>query len=239
MTPTTALRDAEDIRVAKDVSLALLSTSCIEIQMDEPFRLPSGWASPVYIECRRLISFPEIRRKLVKYALDLLRKRHCLDGVSAVAGAEASGIALAAWIAEELNLPMQYVRKQRKGLGPGRQVVGVVHPGESVLLVDDLMSGGYSVVNCCLAIAEAELRVKDAFVIFDYGTFPTRNVLDTMGVTVHSLATWQDILVAARESAKFQTRALTELETFLADPVQWSHAHGGKSSTKPETKGLI
>ena len=202
MTPTTALRDDEDIRVAKDVSLALLSTSCIEVQMDEPFRLPSGWASPVYIECRRLISFPEIRRKLVKYALDLLRKRHCLDGVSAVAGAEASGIALAAWIAEELNLPMQYVRKQRKGLGPGRQVVGVVHPGESVLLVDDLMSGGYSVVNCCLAIAEAELRVKDAFVIFDYGTFPTRNVLDTMGVTVHSLATWQDILVAARESAK-------------------------------------
>ena len=239
MTPTTALRDAEDIRVAKDVSLALISTSCIEVQMDEPFRLPSGWASPVYIECRRLISFPEIRRKLVKYALDLLRKRHCLDGVSAVAGAEASGIALAAWIAEELNLPMQYVRKQRKGLGPGRQVVGVVHPGESVLLVDDLMSGGYSVVNCCLAIAEAELRVKDAFVIFDYGTFPTRNVLDTMGVTVHSLATWQDILVAARESAKFQTRALTELETFLADPVQWSHAHGGKSSTKTETKGLI
>ena len=239
MTPTTALRDAEDTRVAKDVSLALISTSCIEVQMDEPFRLPSGWASPVYIECRRLISFPEIRRKLVKYALDLLRKRHCLDGVSAVAGAEASGIALAAWIAEELNLPMQYVRKQRKGLGPGRQVVGVVHPGESVLLVDDLMSGGYSVVNCCLAIAEAELRVKDAFVIFDYGTFPTRNVLDTMGVTVHSLATWQDILVAARESAKFQTRALTELETFLADPVQWSHAHGGKSSTKTETKGLI
>ena len=239
MTPTTALRDAEDTRVAKDVSLALISTSCIEVQMDEPFRLPSGWASPVYIECRRLISFPEIRRKLVKYALDLLRKRHCLDGVSAVAGAEASGIALAAWIAEELNLPMQYVRKQRTGLGPGRQVVGVVHPGESVLLVDDLMSGGYSVVNCCLAIAEAELRVKDAFVIFDYGTFPTRNVLDTMGVTVHSLATWQDILVAARESAKFQTRALAELETFLADPVQWSHAHGGKSSTKTETKGLI
>jgi orotate phosphoribosyltransferase len=239
MSPSTALKDAEDAQVAKDVSLALLSASCIEVQMDEPFRLPSGWASPVYIECRRLISFPEIRRKLVRYALGLLRKRHCLDGISAVVGAEASGIALAAWIADALELPMQYVRKQRKGLGPGRQVVGVAHPGESVLLVDDLMSGGYSIVNCCLAIAEAELRIKDAFVIFDYGTFPTRNVLDTMGVTVHSLATWQDILIAAREDSKFQTRALAELETFLADPVQWSHAHGGKSSNKTETKGLL
>ena len=134
---------------------------------------------------------------------------------------------------------MQYVRKQRKGLGPGRQVVGVAQPGESVLLVDDLMSGGRSIINCCLAIAEAEQIVNHAFVIFDYGTFPTRNVLDTMGVSVHSLATWQDILVTARESARFQTRELAELETFLADPVQWSHAHGGKSSAKTEMKGLL
>ncbi len=239
MTYTAPQRDAEDIRVAKDVALALLSSGCIEVQADEPFRLPSGWASPVYIECRRLISFPEVRRKLVRYALELLRKRQCLAGLAAVAGAEASGIALAAWIAEALDLPMQYVRKQRKGLGRGRQVVGLVHPGDSVLLVDDLMSGGHSIFNCCLAIAEAELSVKNAFVIFDYGTFPTGNVLATMGVAVHSLATWQDILVAARENAAFQTPALAELEKFLADPVQWSHIHGGKSAAKTETKGLI
>jgi len=224
--------------VANEVSHALLTTGCIEVHTDEPFRLPSGWASPVYMECRRLISFPDIRRKLVQYALDLLRQRHCLEGISAVAGAEASGIALAAWIADVLGLPMQYVRKQRKGLGPGRQVVGVIRPGESVLLVDDLMSGGRSIVNCCLAIAEAELLVKDVFVIFDYGTFPTKSVLDTMGVNVHSLATWQDILRVARENSTFQARELAELETFLADPVHWSYAHGGKSSFKTETKGL-
>ena len=239
MTSTHALRDAEDASVAREVSHALLSTNCIEVQVDGPFHLPSGWASPVYIECRRLISYPEIRRSLVRYALNMLRKRHCLEHISAVAGAEVSGIALAAWIAEELDLPMQYVRKQRKGFGPGRQVVGVVRPGESVLLVDDLMSGGHSIANCCLAIAEAELLVKDAFVIFDYNTFPTRHMLDAMGVTVHALATWQDILFAARESAKFQTPALTELENFLADPMAWSHAHGGKSSSKTETKGLL
>ena len=130
MTQRVVSRDAEDARVAKDVSLALLSTGCIEVHTDEPFRLPSGWASPVYIECRRLISFPEIRRKLVQYALNLLRKRQCLEGVSAIAGAEASGIALAAWMAEALDLPLQYVRKQTKGLGPDSQVVGVIHPGQ-------------------------------------------------------------------------------------------------------------
>ena len=224
---------------AEDVSRSLLAAGCIEVHTDEPFRLPSGWASPVYMECRRLISFPDLRRKLVHYALDLLRERHCLDGIASVAGAEASGIALAAWIADALELPMQYVRKQRKGLGPGRQVVGVTHPGDRVLLVDDLMSGGHSVVNSCRAIAEAGLQVSDVFVIFDYGTFPTKTVLDTMGVTVHSLATWQDILPVARQSSSFTERELAELETFLADPIRWSHANGGKSSVKSETKGLI
>ena len=233
MTPPPSSSTPHPASIAEDVARSLLAAGCIEVHTDEPFRLPSGWASPVYMECRRLISFPDLRRQLVRYALDVLRERQCLDGIASIAGAEASGIALAAWIADALELPMQYVRKQRKGLGPGRQVVGVTHPGDRVLLVDDLMSGGHSVVNSCRAIVEAGLQVKDVFVIFDYGTFPTKTVLDTMGVTVHSLATWQDVLPVARQSASFKAAELAELETFLADPIRWSHVHGGKSSVKP------
>ncbi len=88
------------------------------------FALPSGWASPVYMDCRRLISFPAIRRELVKFSIGLLRGRGALDGIESVAGAEASGIALAAWIADALDLPMQYVRKKPKGFRsahPGRR----------------------------------------------------------------------------------------------------------------------
>lgn len=228
--------DLPDAHLAKDVARSLLSAGCVQVRTDEPFRLPSGWASPVYMDCRRLISFPDVRCKLVQHALDLLSKRHCLDGVSSVAGAEASGIALAAWIAEALKLPMQYVRKQTKGLGPGGQVVGVVPPGSHVLLVDDLMAGGHSKVNFCRAIKEAGALVRDVFVIFDYDTFPTKTLLDAIEVTVHSLATWRDILAAARESSTLQARELAELETFLDNPVDWSHVHGGICSVKEEMK---
>ena len=190
------------------------------------------------MDCRRLISFPDVRRKLVQHALDLLRKRHCLDGVSSVVGAGASGIGLAAWIAEALALPMQYVCKQTKGLGPGSQVVGVVRSGSHVLLVDDLMAGGHSKVNFCRAVKKAGALVKDVFVVFDYDTFPTKTLLDTMQVTVRSLATWRDILAAARESSTFQGRELAELETFLANPVHWSHVHGRICSVKDGTKEL-
>ena len=215
-----------------DVARSLLAAGCVQVRTDELFRLPSGWASPVSMNCRRLISFPEIRRQLVGYALDMLRARHCLDG----SASEASGIALAAWIADALDLPLQYVRKQTKGIGPDSQVVGVLAPGERTLLVDDLMAGGHSKVNCCKAISATGAYVRDIFAIFDYGTFPTKSVLDMMCVKVHSLATWQDILAFAGEHSTFRKHELAELETFLADPVRWSHVHGGISSVKTERK---
>ena len=81
---------------AHDVARSLLAADCVQVQTDEPFRLPSGWASPVYMNCRKLISFPEIRKKIVRQALTLLEERQSLQGVTAITGAEASGIALAA-----------------------------------------------------------------------------------------------------------------------------------------------
>lgn len=218
---------------SKEVALALLDAGCVQVRSDEPFRLPSGWASPVYMDCRRLTSFPEIRRRLVQQGLALLRERQVLDGLGAVVGAESSGIALAAWLADALALPMHYVRKQTRGLGPGNQVVGVLDPGAPVLLVDDLMAGGHSKLNFCRALKAAGVEVSHLFVIFDYATFPTSSLLEPLGLTVHSLATWQHILEAARESAALPAHEIAELETFLHDPVRWSHAHGGISSVNP------
>ena len=139
--------------VSRSVARRLLEAGCVEVRRDEPYRLPSGWASPVYMDCRRLISFPAIRRELVAQSLDLLREHGAVGNIDAVAGAEASGIAMAAWIAEALDLPMQYVRKKPKGFGPATQVEGVMNAGDRVLLVDDVMAGGQSQAAFNRAIA--------------------------------------------------------------------------------------
>ena len=146
---------------------------------------------------------------------------------------------IAAWIADALDLPLQYVRKQTKGIGPDSQIVGVIRPDEHVLLVDDLMAGGHSKYNCCRALLGSGATLKDIFVIFDYGAFPTKSFLDAMNIRLHALATWHDILAVAREDARFGTRELNELETFLADPVRWSYDHGGISSVQIDTKGIL
>ncbi|MDB5803420.1 MAG: pyrE [Betaproteobacteria bacterium] len=221
-TPPSAARQ----QAARAVARALFDTGCAQARHDEPFRLPSGWASPVYMDCRKLISYPAIRRELVQQCLALLRERG-VTGLEAVAGAETSGIALAAWLADALDVPMQYVRKKPRGFGPATQVEGVLKPGSRVLLVDDVMAGGQSQVSFCRALAAAGAPVKDAFVIFDYAAFPTGELLAPLGVTVHALADWRDMLALGRETGALPAAALAELEEFLHDPVRWSHAHGG------------
>jgi orotate phosphoribosyltransferase len=211
------------------VAAALLDAGCVTVRTDEPFRLPSGWASPVYMDCRRLISFPTLRRQLVLQGLDLLRARGCLEGLVSVAGGEASGIALAAWMADALDLPLQYVRKKAIG---SSQIEGVLTPGGQVLLVDDLMAAGQSKLRFCNALASAGATVKDIFVVFDYDTFPTAQSLNRLGVTVHALATWQDVLAVARARGTWGALALLEMEEFLAAPSAWSQTHGGAGAAR-------
>ena len=216
-----------DSDISRHVARLLLNSGCVQVRTEEPFRLPSGWASPVYMDCRRLISFPAARRAVVAHGLALLKQRGCLEGIDAIAGAETSGIAFAAWVADTLNLPLQYVRKQTRGLGPGSQMVGVTPARGRLLLVDDLLAAGTSKVNFVRAINSAGASVKDIFVIFDYGTFPVDALLDPLKVAVHSLASWVDVLAVGRERGEFDNRALAELEAFLANPAGWSAAHGG------------
>ncbi len=220
-------RNRTDFTLQASVSQALLDAGCVRFRSDEPFRLPSGWASPVYIDCRRLISYPALRRALVQQGLALLRDRDRLTGIDVIAGAESSGIAFAAWVAESLTLPMVYVRKEARGMGPAAQVVGDIRHGDRVLLVDDMMAAARSKAAFCEALAAAGATVQDILVLFDYGTFPTVDVLSRWNPRIHALATWHDVLGILSESGTVPEPELSELRAFLSDPSHWSSAHGG------------
>ncbi|WP_226952885.1 orotate phosphoribosyltransferase [Mesopusillimonas faecipullorum] len=219
-------RSSIDQATARSIATALLDAGCVSARRDEPFRLPSGWASPVYIDCRRIISFPKLRRQVVDQGLAHLRAVGALEGVEAIVGGEASGIALAAWMADALDLPLHYVRKKAAGQS---QIEGVMHAGDRVLLVDDMMAGGQSKQRFCQALGAAGAQVRDLFIVFDYGTFPTQALLAPLGIRVHALASWRDVLEVARERGDFAPAILSELEVFLSDPAAWSQAHGGRA----------
>ncbi len=196
---------------------------------EQPYTLTSGWASPVYIDCRKLISYPDARRRVMEAAVAAVDRAVGFDAIDAVAGGETAGIPYAAWIAEATSLPMLYVRKRPKGFGRNAQIEGDLEPGSRVLLVEDLATDGASKIIFVEALRDAGATVTDAFVIFFYGVFPgAMQDLEKSGVRLHHLATWWDVLDVAEKEALFTGDAIAQVRAFLEDPVAWSAAHGGR-----------
>ncbi|MDX6750884.1 orotate phosphoribosyltransferase [Geminicoccaceae bacterium 1502E] len=214
--------------IATTTARMLLEVQAVNFRPDPPFIFTAGWASPVYIDCRKLISYPRLRRGLIDFAAATIEAEAGFEQFDAVAGGETAGIAYAAWVAERLMLPMQYVRKKPKGFGRNIQIEGEVREGWRTLLVEDLASDGGSKVNFVNALRSAGQSCEHAFVFFYYDIFPhSRKIIDDLGIELHHLCTWHDVLRVARDEKRFPEEVLREVEAFLDDPVGWSGAHGG------------
>ena len=206
----------------------LLEVKAVLFSEDKPFIFTSGWASPVYIDCRKIISYPRLRRTLVDFSGSTILRDVGFESIDTIVGGETAGIPFAAWIAEALMLPMQYVRKKPKGFGRNAQIEGHLPEGVRALLVEDLTTDGRSKINFCQALRAAGARVDHVFVIFYYSIFEESDrILADLDVKLHSLATWWDVLEVAKKYKYFDTRTLTEVEKFLHQPAEWSASHGG------------
>jgi orotate phosphoribosyltransferase len=230
-TRSPASYSARETDAAEITARILLETQSVLFRPEEPFTFTSGLRSPVYIDCRRLISFPRARRRLMDMAAEMILRHTGFESLDAVAGGETAGIPFAAWIADRLFLPMLYVRKQPKGFGRNAQIEGVIEEGARVLLVEDLASEGTSKLNFVRAIRQAGGRVDTAFVIFNYGIFPQIDrSLAAEGVTLLALATWWDVAATAERLGRFAPGQYEAVESFLKDPETWSKSHGGPGS---------
>ncbi len=214
--------------IAEMTAKMLLEINAVHFRADKPFMFTSGLASPVYIDCRKLISYPRIRDTLMDFAASVILREVGFERFDTVAGGETAGIPFAAWLAHKLNLPMQYVRKKPKGFGRDAQIEGEILEGQRVLLVEDLTTDGGSKINFCEALRRAGAEISDTIVVFFYDIFPqTHEVLDRIGMRLHYLATWRDVLAVCKAQGYFDPETLSEVEAFLEDPLTWSGNNGG------------
>jgi orotate phosphoribosyltransferase len=215
-------------KIAELTARMLLEINAVRFYSDKPFTFTSGLASPVYTDCRRIISFPRVRRALVDFAVATVEREVGFERFDSVAGGETAGIAFAAWVAERMMVPMQYVRKKPKGFGRNAQIEGEVSEGQNVLLVEDMTTDGGSKVGFIKALRDAGCVSEHAFAFFYYDIIPGGlKTLADLGVTHHTLATWWDVLSVAKAGGAFETSKLSEVEAFMNDPIGWSKAHGG------------
>ncbi len=213
-------------QIAYDSAKILLDTGAVQVNTDKPFTYTSGKVGPVYVDCRRLISFPGARSQLMDFGADMIGK---LD-IDYVAGGETAGIPYAAFIAERLKKPMLYIRKKPKGFGRMAQIEGYMEgDNPKVVIVEDLHNFGASVTVFVDALRAAHVDVRHMFVIFQYGHASSHDALREMGMTLHALTSWKDILAVARKENYFDEETVQSVETFLADPDGWNERNAHKA----------
>lgn len=211
--------------IARLTASMLLEIEAVHFNANEPFIFASGLPSPVYIDCRKLISFPRIRSTLMDFLTVTVMRDAGFEAFDNVAGGETAGIPFAALVAERMALPMTYVRKKPKGYGRNARIEGAMSEGQRVLLVEDLTTDGGSKISFVEAIRETGATCAHTAVIFYYGIFPeTIETLKGHGVSLHHLCTWWDVLEVARDGEKFDRETLEEVESFLRAPRAWQEA---------------
>lgn len=214
--------------IAKLSARMFLEIEAVNFRADQPYTFASGLASPVYIDCRKLISYPRVRSALMDFAVATLYRQAGFEAFDSAAGGETAGIPFAAWIADRMGVPMQYVRKKPKGYGRDAQIEGEMHEGQRVLLVEDLTTDGGSKLRFAEAIRKTGAICEDILVVFYYDIFKnTHAMLAENGLRLHYLVTWWDILAEARAQGKFDTATLDQVEAFLNAPLKWSEKNGG------------
>lgn len=218
----------DDAEIARLSARMFLEIGAVNFRADEPYTFASGLASPVYIDCRKLISYPRVRSALMDFAVAKLYRDVGFEKFDAAAGGETAGIPFAAWIADRMGLPMQYVRKKPKGYGRDAQIEGEILEGQRVLLVEDLTTDGGSKLRFAEAIRKAEAICEHVLVVFYYDIFKnTHEMLAENGLKLTYLVTWWDILAEARAQGLFDKETLDQVEAFLNGPLEWSKKNGG------------
>ena len=210
-------------RLREASALTLWELEAVQVRPDDPFRLASGNASPIYVNCRRAISEPAFMDLFLAAARRVCERA----GVEAqvIAGGETAGIPFAAYLAHAHSKPLVYIRKKAKGYGIASRVEGYFEPGSSVLLVEDLITDGGSKLGFLDAIAEAGGEVRDALVLFDRQQGGGAKLAER-GVRLHAVTDRETALVTGVEAGLLAEDGRRSVDEYFRDPEAWHRARG-------------
>ena len=208
-----------DIKTAEKTAELLLQINAIKLNPSNPFKWASGWNSPIYCDNRLTLSFPIIRyfirNEFAKQITEIYGKPDVIAGVAT--GAIGIGIL----VAEELGLPFVYVRPEAKKHGRQNKVEGFLQKGQTVVVVEDLISTGNSSLMAVEALIEAGANVKGMLAIFTYGFSVAEENFKNAGVELHTLSNYENLLNLAVSKNYISEKEQVTLQEWRKSPSTW------------------
>jgi orotate phosphoribosyltransferase len=205
----------------KTIAARLLEINAVALKPNDPFTWTSGMHSPIYCDNRLTLSYPVIRREVAAGLAKLIEDY--FPNADVIAGTATAGIPHAAWVSEVLDLPMCYVRSKAKGHGKGNQIEGIVEKGQRIVVVEDLISTGGSVITAVQALREAGCDVLGAVSIFTYGLEKGKQMLNDEKIRTESLTDFATLVEVAIEKDYISQNDQESLLSWSKDPTEWSN----------------
>ncbi|MGQ4243719.1 orotate phosphoribosyltransferase [Enterococcus casseliflavus] len=202
-------------QIAKD----LLDIEAIFLRPNEPFTWASGIKSPIYCDNRITMSYPHVRRAIAKGLAAVIKTTY--PEAEVIAGTATAGIPHAAWVAELLDLPMVYIRSKAKEHGKGNQIEGRIQPNQKMVVIEDLLSTGGSVLEACEAAKREGADVLGVAAIFTYELPQVQENFDQAGLSYVTLTNYTALIESALETGAIQESDVALLQEWRKDPAAW------------------
>ncbi|MFV0559536.1 MAG: orotate phosphoribosyltransferase [Enterococcus sp.] len=201
--------------VAKD----LLDIKAVFLSPNDPFTWASGIKSPIYCDNRITMSYPNVRRTIAKGLAEKIKAT--FPEVEVIAGTATAGIPHAAWIAEILDLPMVYIRSKAKDHGKGNQIEGRISQGQKMVIIEDLISTGGSVLEAATAATREGADVLGVAAIFTYELQTGRENFAKANLPLVTLTNYSTLIETARAEEYINESELSLLKDWRKDPENW------------------
>ena len=211
---------------AAQMATFLLQIKAIKLNNEHPFTWASGRKSPIYCDNRITLSYPEIRTFIRQRFVDVVNE--CWGSVDVIAGVATGGIAQGALVAQELGKPFVYVRSEAKSHGLTNQIEGEIHAGQSVVVIEDLVSTGKSSLVAVHALREKGCIVKGMAAIFTYGLDVAAKNFADADVELRTLTNYDTLIEVATKEEYIRPEDQESLANWRKNPEAWSEARMGE-----------
>lgn len=210
----------------EDVAKLLLSIGAMTFRFNPPYTYTSGLKSPVYLDNRLVMSYPNVRKKIIKFYIDVIKEKIGLENVDWISATATAAIPQGAWVADSLNLPMVFVRPTTKTYGKGGKVEGYLKKGSNVLIIEDHISTAESVAGNAESIRELGGTVKYCIAATTYETKKSQDRLKEINVELITLTTGKIIVETALKTGKLTQKEKEMVDLWFSDPPSWAKKMG-------------
>jgi orotate phosphoribosyltransferase len=208
------------MNTAQRIASHLLDVKAVSLRPDQPFTWASGILSPIYCDNRITLSYPAIRKDIAQELANLIKIHY--PTVEVIAGTATAGIPQACWVAEILDLPMVYIRTKAKDHGKENQIEGRIMQHQKMVVIDDLISTGGSVLDACDAATREGADVLGVVAIFTYQLPKGYANFKEREIPLHTLSDYTTLIQVAQEQGYIQPEEIEVLMEWKKDPQNWN-----------------